>query len=55
MQTLLNAKCVTKIYNKNQRPGLDKVSLEVFAGEFISIMDPSGSGFQFSNGAFKNT
>lgn len=44
MNVLLSAKNVTKIYNKNQLPGLNKVSFEIESGEFIGIMGASGSG-----------
>ena len=44
MKTLLEAKEVTKIYKKSQRPSLDKVSFHVSEGEFIGIMGASGSG-----------
>ncbi|WP_243523039.1 ABC transporter ATP-binding protein [Bacillus pseudomycoides] len=44
MNTLLSAKNVTKIYNKNQLPGLNKVSFDIESGEFIGIMGASGSG-----------
>lgn len=44
MNILLEAKEITKIYGKAQRPSLDGVSLRVFKGEFIGIMGASGSG-----------
>lgn len=44
MTTLLEAKEVTKIYKKSQRPSLNKVSFRVTEGEFIGIMGASGSG-----------
>lgn len=44
MQTILKVKDVTKNYNKNQKPSLQKVSFNVKAGEFIGIMGASGSG-----------
>lgn len=44
MKTLVSAKNVTKIYNKNQLPGLDKVSFDIHSGEFVGIMGASGSG-----------
>ena len=44
MATLLEAKNVTKIYAKSQRPSLNKVSFSVTDGEFIAIMGASGSG-----------
>lgn len=44
MNTLLSAKNVTKIYNKNQLPGLNQVSFDIESGEFIGIMGASGSG-----------
>ncbi len=44
MSTLLEAKEVTKIYAKAQRPSLNKVSFKVSGSEFIAIMGASGSG-----------
>jgi putative ABC transport system ATP-binding protein len=44
VETLLLAKDITKIYNKNQKPGLNHVSFEIHSGEFIGIMGASGSG-----------
>ena len=44
MSPVLKACDLTKIYPKNQRPSLQKVSFEAAAGEFIGIMGASGSG-----------
>ncbi|MEB2300201.1 ABC transporter ATP-binding protein [Lysinibacillus xylanilyticus] len=44
MNTIVSAKSVTKIYNKNQLPGLNKVSFDIQTGEFVGIMGASGSG-----------
>lgn len=44
MNTLLEAKEVTKIYKKACRPSLNKVSFRVAEGEFVGIMGASGSG-----------
>ncbi|WP_068985024.1 MULTISPECIES: ABC transporter ATP-binding protein [Lysinibacillus] len=44
MNTLVSAKNVTKIYNKNQVLGLNKVSFDIQSGEFVGIMGASGSG-----------
>lgn len=44
MTTLLEAKEVTKMYEKAQEPSLKKVSFSVVEGEFIGIMGASGSG-----------
>ncbi|HHL3304583.1 TPA: ABC transporter ATP-binding protein, partial [Bacillus cereus] len=41
---LVSARNVTKIYNKKQLPGLNKVSFDIKAGEFVGIMGASGSG-----------
>ena len=37
MTTLLEAKAVTKIYNKSQHPSLNKVSFNISKGEFIGL------------------
>lgn len=44
MATILEAKEVTKTYEKAGRPSLRKVSFRVDEGEFIGIMGASGSG-----------
>lgn len=44
MSILLTAKEVTKIYANQPKPGLDHVSFDVKAGEFLGIMGASGSG-----------
>lgn len=44
MSVLLNAQNLTKYYDKNQRPALDRVSFKVASGEFVGIMGASGSG-----------
>ncbi|GAA0800333.1 ABC transporter ATP-binding protein [Faecalicatena orotica] len=44
MSILLEAKEVTKIYARAQRPSLNKVSFCIGRGEFIGIMGASGSG-----------
>ena len=44
MSALLEAKEVTKIYAKAQRPSLNKISFSVAKSEFIAIMGASGSG-----------
>lgn len=44
MTALLEAKEITKTYEKAQRPSLNKVSFRVAKGEFIGIMGASGSG-----------
>ncbi len=44
MNALVSARNVTKIYNKNQLPGLNKVSFDIQASEFVGIMGASGSG-----------
>ncbi|MDO5785964.1 MAG: bacitracin ABC transporter ATP-binding protein, partial [Eubacteriales bacterium] len=43
MTALLEAKEVTKIYEKAQHPSLNKVSFRVTEGEFIGSMGASGS------------
>ena len=44
MSALLEAKEITKIYARAQRPSLNKVSFSVSKSEFIAIMGASGSG-----------
>lgn len=44
MTTLLEAKEITKIYEKAHHPSLNKVTFQVDEGEFIGIMGASGSG-----------
>ena len=47
MNTILEAKNITKIYNrhtKNEFEALRGISLEVHEGDFICIMGPGGSG-----------
>ncbi|PKJ55704.1 ABC transporter ATP-binding protein [Bacillus sp. SN10] len=44
MNALVSARNVTKIYNKNQLPGLNKISFDIQSGEFVGIMGASGSG-----------
>lgn len=44
MTALLEAKEITKIYEKTQHPSLNKVTFQVDEGEFIGIMGASGSG-----------
>lgn len=44
MNALVSTRNVTKIYNKNQLPRLNKVSFDIQAGEFVGIMGASGSG-----------
>lgn len=44
MNLILEAKNITKIYNKAPRPSLKQVSFCVAKGEFIGIMGASGSG-----------
>ncbi len=41
---IIEAKNVTKIYAKSQRPSLNKVSFSVTDGEFIAIVGASGLG-----------
>ena len=43
MNALVSARNVTKIYNKNNY-GLNKVSFDIKAGEFVGIMGASGCG-----------
>jgi putative ABC transport system ATP-binding protein len=44
VDTLIRFEDVTKRYDDGGRPALDRVSLEIAAGEAVAIMGPSGSG-----------
>ena len=44
MDTLVRIEEVTKRYDDDGRPALDRVSLEIEPGEAVAIMGPSGSG-----------
>jgi putative ABC transport system ATP-binding protein len=44
MDALVRLEDVTKRYDGDGRPALDRVSLEIEAGEAVAIMGPSGSG-----------
>ena len=44
MDALVRLEEVTKRYDDDSRPALDRVSLEIAAGEAVAIMGPSGSG-----------
>ena len=44
MDALVRLDDVTKRYDDDGRPALDRVSLEIGAGEAVAIMGPSGSG-----------
>jgi putative ABC transport system ATP-binding protein len=44
MDALVQIEEITKRYDGDGRPALDRVSLEIEAGEAVAIMGPSGSG-----------
>jgi putative ABC transport system ATP-binding protein len=44
MDALVQIEEITKRYDGDGRPALDRVSLEIGAGEAVAIMGPSGSG-----------
>ncbi len=44
MNALIRLEDVTKRYDDDSPPALDRVSLEIAAGEAVAIMGPSGSG-----------
>src|SRR5262249_54877866 len=44
MQTLVELNSVTKVYESNPQPALNRVSLDICAGQVTAIMGPSGSG-----------
>ena len=44
MDALVQLSDVTKRYDGDGRPALDRVSLTVAAGEAVAVMGPSGSG-----------
>ena len=49
MDMVLSGENAEKYYGRepNLKKALDRVDFEVSAGEFVSIMGPSGSGFCF--------
>ena len=44
MSTLLKVMDVTKVYKNQPKPGHDNVSFKVKQGEFLGIMETTGSG-----------
>ncbi len=44
MQTLVELNTVTKVYDSNLQPALNRVSLDIYAGQVTAVMGPSGSG-----------
>ena len=44
MDSLISLIDVTKRYERNGQPAVDRVGLEVAAGEAVAVMGPSGSG-----------
>ena len=43
-ESLLSARDIRKYFGDDRTPVLERVSVELHAGEFIALLGPSGSG-----------